>query len=44
MSLYAYCKKASDGEQNSHCATKCVACIIEIMRVKTIWNERFNKT
>ncbi len=43
MSLYAYCQKTSDGEQNYHCSNKCLACVIEIARVKTIWNERFNK-
>ena len=40
MSLYVYCKKASEGEQKSHCKVKCISCIIEITRVKTIWKER----
>ncbi len=40
MSLYAYCKKASDGLQKSHCNKKCISCIIEIAKVKAIWKER----
>ena len=44
MSLYAYCEKVSDAEQNYHCKVKCISCIVEITRVKTIWNEKFNKT
>jgi hypothetical protein len=41
MSLYAYCKKASDGLQKSHCkGNKCISCIVEIAKVKAIWKER----
>jgi len=43
MSLYAYCKKASDGEQNSHCNNKCMACVIHITKKKATMDERFNK-
>lgn len=41
MSLYAYCKKASDGEQDSHCNRKCLACMLEIARIKAIWKDRY---
>lgn len=41
MSLYVYCKKVSNGEQNSHCKTKCISCIVEIAKVKAIRKERF---
>lgn len=41
MSLHAYCQKASDGEQKSHCNKKCLTCVIEITRVKAIWKERY---
>lgn len=45
MSLYEYCKKASNGEQNSHCkGNKCISCIVEIGQVKAIWKERNYKT
>ncbi len=41
MSLLAYCKKASDGEQKSHCkGNKYIPCIVEIAKVKAIWKER----
>ena len=41
MSLYAYCQKASDGDQNYHCKTKCIKCIIEIGVTQAIWKEKF---
>lgn len=41
MSLYAYCKKASDGEQKSHCkGNKCVSCIAHIAGIKAVWKDR----
>ena len=41
MSLHAYCEKASNGEQNSHCLNKCVKCVIHIAQVKAVWKEKF---
>jgi hypothetical protein len=40
MSLYTYCKKANDGEQKSHCKTKCINCISYIAGVKAVWKDR----
>jgi len=42
MSLLAYCQKASDGEQNSHCKTKCINCIVGIAKIKAITEYKFN--
>jgi hypothetical protein len=40
MSLVAYCKKASDGLQKSHCNNKCICCIAYIESVKAVWKDR----
>lgn len=50
MSLLAYCKKASEGDQNFHCNKKCITCIIKIAEVKAMWkkfnisNKKINET
>ena len=41
MSLYAYCKKSSSGNQNYICSKKCVSCVIYIAKTRAIWQERF---
>ena len=40
MSLHAYCQKANDGEQKSHCKMKCIKCVIYIGKVQAVWKDR----